>query len=232
MNPAHRQLVRQSNLFHAATESTLERAMQLGSIVSVTREGYFFMQEDPAEHAYVLLEGRVKMLQVTPGGQQITLRIMTPGQTYGGIALLRPEKGYPASALAVEDSLAMSWSTADMRALAATDPAVPLNTMQIMHAYIQDLQERNAGLISERAEQRIARALLKLAGQSGRHVEGESVLIDMRLSRQDVAEMSGTTLFTVSRTLAEWEREGWLKIGRERVEITNPHALVRLADGN
>jgi len=98
-----------------------------------------------------------------------------------------------------------------------------------MHGYILELQERQKALVTERVEQRIARILLKLAAESGKKVE-EGVLIDMRLTRQDVAEMSGTTLYTVSRTLTEWEREGLLKIGRERVIIREPHGLVRIAD--
>jgi CRP-like cAMP-binding protein len=123
----------------------------------------------------------------------------------------------------------MAWSTVQLRELAEKEPSISLNTMQLMHGYIIELQERQQALVSERVEQRIARILLKLAAQSGKKVE-EGVLIDMPLTRQDVAEMSGTTLFTVSRTLNEWERNGLLKIGRERVVIIEPHGLVRIAD--
>jgi CRP-like cAMP-binding protein len=169
------------------------------------------------------------MLQYTPNGQQIALRMITPGETYGGIALLNPAAGYPATAQAVEDSLAMAWASEHLRQMAAQEPSISLNTMQLMHNYITELQERQQALVSGRVEQRIARILLKLAAQSGKKT-AEGVLIDMPLTRQDIAEMSGTTLFTVSRTLNEWERRGLLKIGRERVVICNPHALVSLAD--
>lgn len=229
MDKNTQEIIRQSSLFRDASPAAFAQVLAMGVSRSVEEDGYFFMQGDPATHAYVLVAGRVKMLQITPNGQQITLRIMTLGQTYGGIALLNPQGGYPATAQAVENSTAMAWSTAQLRELAAKEPSISLNTMQLMHGYITELQDRQQALVSERVEQRIARVLLKLAAQSGKKVE-EGVLIDMPLTRQDVAEMSGTTLFTVSRTLNEWERNGLLKIGREQVIIREPHGLVRIAD--
>ncbi len=229
MNRQLQALVRQSSLFQNVSAAALEQALALAVIRSVEEGGFYFLQGDPATHAYVLVSGRVKMVQITPNGQQITLRMMTPGQTYGGIAILNPTAGYPATAQAVENSTALAWDTSRLRQLAETEPSISLNTMNLMHGYILELQERQKALVTERVEQRIARILLKLAAESGKKVE-EGVLIDMRLTRQDVAEMSGTTLYTVSRTLTEWERSGLLKIGRERVVIREPHGLVRIAD--
>jgi CRP-like cAMP-binding protein len=129
----------------------------------------------------------------------------------------------------VEDSTALAWNTARLRELVEKDPSISLNVMGLMHGYISELQERQKALVSDRVEQRIARILLKLAAQSGRKID-EGVLIDLPITRQDIAEMCGTTLFTVSRTLNEWERGGLLEIGRERVVIRDPHGLVSIAD--
>jgi len=222
-------LIRKSSLFRDVNDTVLRQALDVGILRSVEEGGFFFLQGDPAKHAYVLVSGRVKMIQITPNGQQITLRMMTPGQTYGGIAMLNPDAGYPATAQAVENSTAIAWGTEQLRRLAEKAPSISVNTMQLMHGYILELQERQKALLTERVEQRIARILLKLAAESGKKTE-EGMLIDMRLTRQDVAEMSGTTLYTVSRTLAEWERAGLLKIGRERVILREPHGLVRIAD--
>lgn len=229
MNKAVQEIVHQSSLFQGVSPGGLEQALTLGVMRSVKKGGFFFMQSDPAKHAYVLITGRVKMIQITPNGQQITLRMMTPGQTYGGIAMLNPGAGYPATAQAVENSTAIAWNTSHLRILAETEPSISLNTMQLMHGYITELQERQIALVTERVEQRIARILLKLAAESGKKVD-EGVLIDMPLTRQDVAEMSGTTLFTVSRTLSEWERNGLIKIGRGRVVIREPHGLVKISN--
>jgi CRP/FNR family transcriptional regulator, nitrogen oxide reductase regulator len=229
MDKDTQKLIRESNLFRDVSAQGFDQVLGSGILRSVEGGGFYFMQGDPAVHAYVLVSGRVKMVQITPNGQQITLRIMTPGQTYGGIALLKPQSGYPATAQAEEDSTAMAWDTAHLRELAKTEPSISLNAMQLMHGYITELQERQQALVTGRVEQRIARTLLKLAADSGKKVE-DGVLINMPLTRQDVAEMSGTTLFTVSRTMSEWERNGLLKIGREQVIIREPHGLVKIAD--
>jgi len=222
-------LVRQSSLFKEVSPDGFKQVIETGVLRSIEEDGFFFMQGDPATHAYVLVKGRVKMIQITPNGQQITLRIMTPGQTYGGIALLNPRAGYPATAQAVEDSSALAWDTAHLRKLVENEPSISLNVMSLMHGYISELQERQKALVTDRVEQRIARVLLKLAAQSGTKID-EGVLIDLPITRQDIAEMSGTTLYTVSRTLNEWGRGGLLEIGRERVVICEPHLLVSIAD--
>ncbi|MFN2110888.1 MAG: Crp/Fnr family transcriptional regulator [Anaerolineae bacterium] len=223
------ELVRRSSLFKDIRSAVFSQVMETSVPRSVEEDGFFFLQGDPATHAYVLVEGRVKMIQITPNGQQITMRIMTPGQTYGGIALLNPRAGYPATAQAVENSTALAWDTAHLRELVEKEPSISLNVMGLMHGYISELQERQKALVTDRVEQRIARILLKLAAQSGKKIE-EGVLIDLPITRQDIAEMSGTTLYTVSRTLYEWERDGLLEIGRERVVIREPHGLVSIAD--
>jgi CRP-like cAMP-binding protein len=229
MDKQMQQLIRESSLFREVSAQGLNQVLGSGILRSVEGGGFYFMQGDPAAHAYVLVSGRVKMVQIAPNGQQITLRIMTPGQTFGGIAILQPQAGYPATAQAEEDSAAMAWDTAHLRELAKTEPSISLNAMQLMHGYITELQERQQALVTGRVEQRIARILLKLAADSGKKTE-DGILIDIPLTRQDVAEMSGTTLFTVSRTMSEWERNGLLKIGRERVIIREPHGLVKIAD--
>jgi len=229
MDDETRELIRQSNLFRDVDPDVFGQVIETSISRSVEGDGFFFLQGDPATHAYVLVKGRVKMIQITPNGQQITLRIMTPGQTYGGIALLNPKAGYPATAQAVEDSTALAWDTSHLRELVEKDPSISLNVMGLMHGYISELQERQKALVTDRVEQRIARIILKLAAQSGKKID-QGVLIDLPITRQDIAEMSGTTLFTVSRTLNEWERSGLLEIGRERVVIREPHGLVSIAD--
>jgi len=230
MDPKVTELVRQSNLFKEISADGFARAIALSVSRSIEEDGFFFLQGDPATHAYVLVKGRVKMIQITPNGQQITLRIMTPGQTYGGIAMLKPKAGYPATAQAEENSTALAWETTELRKVAENEPLLSLNIMSLMHGYISELQERQKALVTDRVEQRIARILLKLVAQSGKKTD-TGVLINLPLTRQDIAEMSGTTLYTVSRTLNEWDRDGLLKIGRERVVICDPHGLVRIADG-
>ena len=93
------------------------------------------------------------------------------------------------------------------------------------------LQERYRELATERVERRIALTVLRLAAQIGERAAGNETMVELLLARQDLAEASGTTIFTVSRVLADWERRGLVETGRERVLIRNPHGLVQVAEG-
>ena len=101
--------------------------------------------------------------------------------------------------------------------------------MKLMAGQAQDIQERYRQLATERVERRLARTLIRLAAQAGKKIP-DGVLIDLTLTRQDLAEMSGTTLFTVSRILSAWEDKGLVLLGRERVVIRFPHGLVIIAE--
>lgn len=109
-------------------------------------------------------------------------------------------------------------------------PRIALNALNHVATRIQDLQGRVRELTTERTEQRIARALMRLMDQAGEPTE-QGIKITMPLSRQDIAELTGTTLYTVSRTLSRWERDGLVESGRERIMIRSPHRLAKIADG-
>jgi len=65
--------------------------------------------------------------------------------------------------------------------------------------------------------------------QSGKR-SGEEIVIDFPISRQELADYTGTTLYTVSRTLSAWEKKGWVKSKREQIIIADPHALVLFSE--
>ena len=185
------------------------------------------MQGDEARYVYVLSLGRVKLTQTTADGQQVAMRMLGPGQMFAGAAILHPESGYPVTAEAMEDLAALAWEASLFGKLAGQYPALSLNLMRLMQVYIQEMQPRYRELATERVERRVALALVRLTSQTGIKVDEA---IELSLSRQDLAEMAGTTLFTTSRLLADWERRGIVATGRERVRILNPHGLVAIAE--
>jgi len=109
----------------------------------------------------------------------------------------------------------------------ATRPYLSFDLMKLMTNYIQEMQQRYRELATEKVERRIARSLLRLAAQMGTKMDSG---IELTFTRQDLAEMSGTTLYTVSRVLSDWERQGLVEAGRERVLIRNPHGMVSIAE--
>jgi CRP/FNR family transcriptional regulator, nitrogen oxide reductase regulator len=123
---------------------------------------------------------------------------------------------------------------ADRRAwpgLLARHPALAVNAMQTLGARLQESQARIMEMSTEEVESRIAHALLRLANQGGRKTD-EGILIDFPISRQDIAQMTGTTLHTVSRIMSAWETAGLVSSGRQKVVIRDPHKLYLLAESS
>jgi CRP-like cAMP-binding protein len=222
------QLLARAWPFHGLGEAELQTVLQAAQRRRVARDAFFFLQGDAATVFYVLLEGRVKLTQLTPEGHQVLVRFIGPGDGFGIVAALNGAE-YPLSAQAMEDCLALAWESETIVGLMERYPRIALNALRLLAGRFKELQDRYRELATERVEQRVARALLRLARQTGRKVEG-GVLIDLPLSRQDLAEMTGTTLYTVSRILSRWEQQGLVEAGRERVLIRNPHGLVVIAE--
>ncbi len=222
-------LLRKAAIFRDCSPDQLSGFLDAGTLRAVEEDGFFFLQGDPAGRLYVLVQGRGRLTQVTPDGQQIALRLLVPGQMFGAIGLTDGQAAYPVSAQALEDSQAFAWEVEAFRRLADQVPHMAFDMLGLMTAYVREMQDRYRELATERVEQRLARTLMRLAAQSGRKTD-EGVLIDTALTRQDLAEMSGTTLYTASRMLSEWERQGIIHTGRERIVLTDPHGLVRIAE--
>jgi CRP-like cAMP-binding protein len=217
-----------SELFKGLDRTALLEVARAGRRRSVRAGGYLFRQGERAVAQYILLEGNVKLTQITPEGHQVLLRVAGPGQVIAAIAVLEDAR-YPVSAQAATSCRALSWDTASMLDLMMRYPELAINALRVMSKRVQEFQDRYRELATERVEQRIARALTRLARQAGRRTN-EGILIDLTLTRQDIAEMTGTTRFTISRTLADWEQRGIVSVGRERISLTQPHALVTIAE--
>ncbi len=220
--------LQQSPLFRGLSAAQIHEVLRAARTRKLPRDSFLFEQGDPAATLYLLQTGRMRILQVTPEGQQVLLRLVTPGEICGGVALLAGAT-YPASARAVEDCTALGWEERTLTGLMEQFPRLALNALQLLAGQLQTLQDSYRELATERVERRVARALLRLVRQAGRRVEG-GVLIDFPLSREDLAEMTGATLFTVSRILSGWEREGLIESGRQRILIRFPHGLVAIAE--
>jgi CRP/FNR family transcriptional regulator, nitrogen oxide reductase regulator len=221
-------LLKNTSLFLGLKQDELDRVARAARIRKVDNQGFFYMEQDPAESLYILIEGRIRLLQVTPAGQQVIMRYISPVEEFGVIAMLSGAV-YPVSAQAVDDSTAIYWNKTSLKELMEQIPGVAINALQTLADRVSEFQDRIRELTTERVERRIARALLRLAQQTGRKVE-DGVLVDLLITRQDIAEMTGTTIFTVSRTMSQWETQGIIKSGREKIIIRRPHQLVVIAE--
>jgi CRP/FNR family transcriptional regulator, nitrogen oxide reductase regulator len=187
-----------------------------------------FEQGEPAEAFYVLLDGHLKAVQSTAAGQQLVVHLVIPSDFFGCVALMgRPY--YPATALATKDSVVLSWNVKAVHRLLRRHRLIVTNALAGFGDRMMETQSRLREMHTERVARRIAHALLHLIRHSGRKVEG-GIEIDFPVTRQDIAEMAGATLHTVSRTLSGWEKRGILLGGRQKIVVTDPHGLVAIAE--
>ncbi len=189
-----------------------------------------FQQDGEAQSFFILLHGHLRVSRLTPDGQQVVVRYVAPGEIFG-VAMALGRSTYPATASAVVDSVALVWPSTAWPRLSARYPALVANTLQTVGSRLQDAHTRVVEMSTEQVERRIAHALLRLAQQSGRKVEA-GIQIDFPISRQDVAEMTGATLHTVSRVLSAWEERGLVEGGRQKITLRDAHRIFMLAEGS
>ncbi|MFD2647664.1 Crp/Fnr family transcriptional regulator [Devosia albogilva] len=188
-----------------------------------------FEQGEEAKHFFVLLSGRLRVTQVTAEGQQVIVRMVNPGDLFG-IAKALSRTDYPGTATAVIDSAAVAWPMSRWSQLVQDFPHFAVGAMQTMGDRLQEAHTRMRELATEEVERRVAHAVLRLGNQAGRK-EPAGIRIDFPISKQDIAEMTGTTLHTVSRILSAWEAAGLVESGRQKLLLKNPHRLLLIGDG-
>ena len=188
-----------------------------------------FEQGSDAEHFFLLLHGRLRATQVTAEGQQVVVRVVNPGDIFGIARALR-RTDYPATAKAVADSILLVWPMSLWDVFMRDHPLLAVNAMRTIGDRLLEAQTRMRELATEAVERRVAHAVLRLANQAGKR-EPDGVRIDFPLSKQDIAEMTGTTLHTVSRIFTVWEAAGLIEGGRQKLKVCAPHELVLIGDG-
>jgi CRP-like cAMP-binding protein len=215
-------------LFKALDAEALDAVLSEARCARYSRNTAVFQQGEEATCFFVLLHGHVRATKATPAGDQIVVRYVSAGETFGVATAIGLDR-YPATATAVDDSVVLSWPSSAWPRLVARHPSLATNTLQVVGNRLQETHARVVEMSTEQVEQRVAHALLRLAKQAGRKVE-DGITIDFPISRQDIAEMTGTTLHTVSRTLSAWEQQGLVESGRQRIILRDPHRLFMLAE--
>lgn len=187
-----------------------------------------FEQGERTRRAHALLSGAVRISQIGSDGEQVTIRFIGPGEIFGSLPIYTDHL-YPADAVAMIDCVEASWDEAALLGLMERCPRIAINMIGIIGRRMAELQDRVRELATQRAERRIAHALLRVARQTGRP-SGTGMDIGVPLRRKDIADISGTTLHTVSRTLAAWERRGILGSTKLRLTLYSTADIERIAE--
>lgn len=186
-----------------------------------------FEEGAPAERFYMLLDGYVRVVRVTQTGEQVTALHVPAGQLIG-IARALGRDHYPATAVTATEALALSWPTRLWDAFVSGYDGFATETYKIVGHRVAEMNDRIVEMATQQVEQRVANAILRLINQTGRKV-ADGIEIDFPITRQDLSELTATTLHTVSRLLSAWEKEGLVQSQRRRITVRDPHALVVLS---
>jgi CRP-like cAMP-binding protein len=180
-----------------------------------------YAEGDSVRQVLLLTSGFAKITQLGPGGTEVILRFCVPGDVLGVVGLCSKGRHY-STAQAFRLCRALVWDAPTFDALLKRLPAMQQNMVRILGDDLRELQERFREVATERVAPRVARQLLRLTEKMGRPVNGT---VEVGLSREELAQMTGTTLFTVSRLLSAWEANGIVMPRREAVAVCDVQAL-------
>ena len=215
-------------LFQGLAPPALHDVLGVARVRRISRETRIFSQGNPGVRAHALVEGSVRISQSGSDGAQTVMRFIGPGEMFGTVALFTDGR-YPADAIAVAHSLEVSWSEGELLELMGRHPKIAINVIRIIGKLLQEVQDRVRELSTQRAERRVAHAVLRLARQAG-HSTIDGTAIEFPLRRKDVAALSGTTLHTASRILTGWEKAGLVLTRNQRLTIRGTAEIARIAE--
>lgn len=209
--------LKKSEIFSSLKDGELEHISELFEQVSFKNNETIFGEGDPSDKLYLVAEGSVKILKHTMMGKDIILEMMSPGDIFGGVAVL-DKKDFPASALAMESTTVIWISRQDLLAIMEEYPILKLEVVKYFSDKLRDAHEMLKNIATERVEKRIASLLLKLSEKVGVDDDGYRK-IDFPLTRQEISEMVGTTVETCIRTMSKFQKDGMIKSSNGRVSI-------------
>jgi CRP-like cAMP-binding protein len=192
---------------------------------------YIFMEGDPARWFYLVKSGHVKIVRHSKIGKDVVLELLGPGEIFGGVAVIE-KRPYPAAAQATESTVVLKIPADPMIALAERHPAFIKEMALMIGRRLRAAHDSVKSLAVDPVEARLAAALLRLAEREGtRGKEGEGVTLPFHLTRQSLADMTGTTVETAIRILSRWLRDGLLVDNGGRLVLMDGRGLSALAEG-
>lgn len=222
--------IQKTDVFKGLTAEQYNRVLDGGFRKQLQPRDILFHQGDSATHFYLVNHGQLKLTKLNEQGKEVIIRYIGSGELTAAVTVMKSGQ-YPVSAESMQETEIIGWDKPTIVSQMQRYPDIAINMLSIILSRIEDIQQRYFEVCTEHVYQRIAHTLLRLMRSAGsRHQDGIS--IDIPLSRQNIADYSGTTLYTASRTLSAWEKKGWIKSSRERITVVDPHSLVTFADGN
>ncbi len=218
--------LKRSELFRELEKAQCDSILRSGTWQQRKAGALFFRQGDPASSLHLLASGRVKVYHVASEGHRILLGFVAPGGSFGYGTLVTGAARLT-TAEAVLDSLVVAWDSETLARLMQAYPLFAIRNLVTAQERVHLLVERLEEFTTKSVDHRIAKSLVRLAGQIGEETCGR-VIIDGNFQLKDLAELTGTTIYTVSRVLGRWRRQGIVAKYRGRLVLSDSSRLQHL----
>jgi CRP-like cAMP-binding protein len=222
--------VLKKSLFFSSVPEAIQR--EIGSLFaeeSFERDDYVFFEGDKPEWFHIVKEGRVKLVKHSDTGKDVILQVFALGDMFGEVSLF-DHKPYAASAQAMEPSTVMKLARKDFLLFFGRHPFIATEMIMELGRQLREAHATIKSLAVDRVEQRIAIILLKLAEKMGTP-QKEGMMLNLSLTRQDLADMAGTTVETTIRVMSRFTKTKLIKQVTGKILLLNPQALQRIAEG-
>jgi CRP-like cAMP-binding protein len=220
---ARASIMAQSELFAGLSSQELQGVVSVSRLRDYSPDEFLFEQGQPVRTVLLIESGCVKLTQLSSGGNEVILWLHGPGDA-AGILNIAAQYGHTCSARAVVKCRVMIWEWPKLDTLPASNQ-IRRNISRIVSSRIGELEERFREVATERVAKRVASALVRLLNRVGRP---SAAGVEIVLSREEIAQLTGTTVFTISRLISKWSEQGLLVPRRESVLIVNPDRLLQI----
>lgn len=214
-------------IFSQLAESDLREISSCLIQVHYARKREIFSEGDAPDWFYIVIRGKVKVTKISSDGREIIMEVISPCDFFGGFAVL---KGFPfpANAVAMEDSEILKLSRKDLLRIIDRFPSVMYSITSSLGERTRGIHETLKNIALERVESRIAALLVKLADKTGGGTGSGGTVIDMHITKQEIAEMVGTTVETAIRVTSRFKKSGYIADKNGKILVRDIEALKAL----
>jgi CRP-like cAMP-binding protein len=224
--PTAEELLRVTPIFSRLAPADRQTIAEVAHVQEFARGDTIFEQDSPSAF-YAITSGRVKIFKMMPSGKDVILEVFGPGDPLGAVAAYM-DRPFPASAAAIEDTVCVIIPRAAFFRLLETQPSLVRGLLLGLTTRLVELTNRLAELTGGRIEPRFARLFVKLATQMGRPDRG-GTFIPLALSRQELADLTGTTIETCIRIMSRWNKDAVVRTEKDGFVVLDQEELDKIA---
>ena len=212
-------------LFSSFTDKEIEQLITKLIIKKFKKHETILHEEDTNEFMYIILFGKVKAVRMTEEGKEIILAVHQAGDFFGEMSLI-DGKTTPASVIATEDSLVAIISKKDFYSILLVQSKLTISLLKIFCNRLRKSWDTIQLLNFNNASQRTKMILIMLSDEYGKK-SSDGITLNIKLTHQDIAEMTGMTRETVTRILDKWQKTGEVTVLKNKFIRLNPRFLQK-----